>query len=128
MSFSTESELSSSGGSSNESSPSSRSSASSTKYKVKLPFMPQRPTSDAALKSSTSLPVQAATKAIQRDTTAPRPTRRLIPKILAEPEEIGLYENEQEWYRKAYGSDIVVVGPITGLDEWILVDGIDHLS
>jgi hypothetical protein len=53
----------------------------------------------------------------------PQYTRRLIPKIYAQPWEVGENFDQEEWYRKTYGEDVIAL-PSLGLPEgWILILG-----
>ena len=65
----------------------------------------------------------AGMASIQNETSDVEYTRRLIPRILARPSEIDEHFDVNEWYKKVYGPDIVVVSTSGVPDGWILVDG-----
>jgi hypothetical protein len=60
----------------------------------------------------------------QNDDNARVYTLRLIPRIFAGPSEMDEHFDEQEWYKRVYGPDIIVVSTTGVPDGWILVDGI----
>ena len=115
------SESSESNGSSNGRSPLSRSGASRIKYKIKLPFIPPDSSSDIESRSSPMVHLQQeyGTISTQHDNSPPPTMLRLVLRILAEPDADDI-SNEQEWYKSAYGQEIVVVGTFGVPDGWIL--------
>ena len=66
-------------------------------------------------------------KESQNDNNTPFYTRRLIPRIYAGASDIDEHFDEQKWYKKVYGPDIIVASTVGVPDGWILVDGIHCL-
>jgi hypothetical protein len=64
-----------------------------------------------------------ASKSKQDHGHKPKYTRRLVPRKYAEPWEVGENFDEEKWYKKAYGEDLIVL-PSAGVPQgWIFVLG-----
>ena len=89
--------------------------------------MSPSPTSNAESKIPDLAHLQNSPCAPDQSTNVLPPMQRLIPRILAQPGDV-YNDDEQAWYRKKYGREIVLIGAIAVPKGWILVEGIKQLA
>ena len=68
-------------------------------------------------------PSRAGTNSDQQNNGRPKYTRRLVRRILAEPDDTDA-DDQQEWNKKVYGPEVIVIGHKGVPPGWIMIAGI----
>lgn len=68
-------------------------------------------------------PSRARTISDQQNNGRPKYTTRLVRRILAEPDDVDAYD-QQEWRKKVYGPEVIVIGHKGVPPGWIMIAGI----
>jgi len=73
--------------------------------------------------SSAISPSQAGTNNDPQDNGRPKYTRRLVHRILAEPDDTEA-DDQQAWNKKVYGPEVIIIGHKGAPPGWIMIAGI----